>query len=422
MNKLHNLISRLEKHHKKKIDLSLDRTYSLLNSLGNPHEKLQNVINVVGTNSKASMAYSLKAILNEAGYKCNLYTSPHLQSYTERFIFNDKEISEDDLIKLLNDTEEALDDNEATVFEILTCAFYKYAENYKDNINIIESGLFFRMDPSSVFKKNICTLLGVCHSDHYQWLENKSIDGVIYEKTSKLLNSNIFVNKQVNEEIREKIEKALEKNKSNKFYFGQDFNISRSENGFIQYQDELGGLVLPETNLLGEHQLYNISTAISASRKMFNVTDDAIKKGIQKIDLKGRLQEIKNGKLKNIAGNNRLVIDGGHNISAALSIAKWIKSQNEEVNIICGMLKDKDHLEFMKCFEGRISSVTLIDIPNQESGINKEDLMNKLNHLNIDFKLADSIEQSIKLNSTKKNTITLIVGSLYLVGEILNLN
>ena len=420
--KLQNLVSKLEKHHKKKIDLSLERTYSLLNSLGNPHEKLQNVINVVGTNSKASMAYSLKAILNEAGYKCNLYTSPHLQSYTERFIFNDKEISEDDLIKLLNDTEEALGDNEATVFEILTCAFYKYAENYKDNINIIESGLFFRMDPSSVFKKNICTLLGVCHSDHYQWLENKSIDGVIYEKTSKLLNSNIFVNKQVNEEIKEKIEKALEKNKSNKYYFGQDFNISRSENGFIQYQDELGELVLPEPNLLGEHQLYNISTAINASRKLFNVTDDAIKKGIQKIDLKGRLQEIKNGKLKNIAGNNRLVIDGGHNISAALSIAKWIKSLNEEVNIICGMLKDKDHLEFMKCFEGRISSATLIDIPNQESGISKEDLMNKLNHLNIDFKLADSIEQSIKLNSSNQNTITMIVGSLYLVGEILNLN
>ena len=420
--KLQNLVSKLEKHHKKKIDLSLERTYSLLNSLGNPHEKLQNVINVVGTNSKASMAYSLKAILNEAGYKCNLYTSPHLQSYTERFIFNDKEISEDDLIKLLNDTEEALGDNEATVFEILTCAFYKYAENYKDNINIIESGLFFRMDPSSVFKKNICTLLGVCHSDHYQWLENKSIDGVIYEKTSKLLNSNIFVNKQVNDEIREKIEKALEKNKSNKFYFGEDFNISRSENGFIQYQDELGELVLPEPNLLGEHQLYNISTAINASRKLFNVTDDAIKKGVQKIDLKGRLQEIKNGKLKNIAGNNRLVIDGGHNISAALSIAKWIKSLNEEVNIICGMLKDKDHLEFMKCFEGTIGSATLIDIPNQENGINKEELKNKLSHLNIDFKLADSIEQSIKLNSSNKNTITLIVGSLYLVGEILNLN
>ena len=420
--KLQNLVSRLEKKHHKKLDLSLERTFNLLKKLGSPQDNLENICTVVGTNSKASMAFSFKSILNEAGYKCNLYSSPSLQSHTERFIFNDCEIDEQELIELLISVEKILGNDNATLFEIFTCAFIKYAENFKKNINIIEAGLFHQFDSTNVFKKNTLTLLGVIHSDHYLWLENKSIEGVIHEKTTKLLNSNIFVNKQVDEKIRKKIEHALEKNKSNKYYFGQDFNISRSENGFIQYQDELGELVLPEPNLLGEHQLYNISTAINASRKLFNVTDDAIKKGIQKIDLKGRLQEIKNGKLKNIAGNNRLVIDGGHNISAALSIAKWIKSQNEEVNIICGMLKDKDHLEFMKCFEGRISSATLIDIPNQESGISKEDLMNKLNHLNIDFKLADSIEQSIKLNSSNKNTITLIVGSLYLVGEILNLN
>ena len=103
--KLQNLISQLEKHHKKKIDLSLVRTWNLLKKLGNPQDKLKNIINVVGTNSKASMAHAKKAILNEAGYKCNLFTSPHLQRYTERYIFNDKEISEDDLIQLLSDVE-----------------------------------------------------------------------------------------------------------------------------------------------------------------------------------------------------------------------------------------------------------------------------------------------------------------------------
>ncbi len=420
--KLQNLISQLEKHHKKKIDLSLGRTWNLLKKLGNPQDKLKNIINVVGTNSKASMAHAKKAILNEAGYKCNLFTSPHLQRYTERYIFNDKEISEDDLIQLLGDVEKTLGNDEATLFEILTCAFYKYAENFKDNVNIIESGLFFRMDPSSVFKSNICTLLGVCHSDHYQWLKNKSIDGVIYEKTSKLLNSNIFINKQVNDEIRKKIEKALEKNTSNKYYYGKDFNISRSENGFIQYQDELGELVLPEPNLMGDHQLYNISTSIISSRKMFDVKDDSIKRGIQKIALKGRLQEIKKGKLKDIALDNRLVIDGGHNISAALSIAKWIGSQNVEVNIICGMLNDKDHVNFMKCFEGKIKSATLVDIPHQENSIDKKELKKKCANLNINFKLADSIEQSIKSYSKYQKSIILICGSLYLVGEVLNLN
>ena len=134
MTKLQKLISKLEKHHKRKIDLSLDRTFNLLKKLGNPQDKLENVINVVGTNSKASMAYAKKSILNEAGYKCNLYTSPHLQSYTERFIFNNEEISEDNLIQLLKDVEKTLGDDEATLFEILSCAFYKYAENFKDNV------------------------------------------------------------------------------------------------------------------------------------------------------------------------------------------------------------------------------------------------------------------------------------------------
>ena len=103
--KLQNLISKLEKHHKKKIDLTLNRTFNLLKKLGNPQDKLKNVVNVVGTNAKASMSYSLKSILNQAGYKCNLYTSPHLQSLSERFVFNDKEIEDDELIQLLNDIE-----------------------------------------------------------------------------------------------------------------------------------------------------------------------------------------------------------------------------------------------------------------------------------------------------------------------------
>ena len=420
--KLQNLLSRLEKHHKKKLDLSLGRTFNLLNKLGNPQNKLENVISIVGTNSKASMAYSLQSILKQNGYKCNLYTSPHLTSYTERFIYNDKEINEENLIELIEDVEKVLGKDNATVFEILTCAFIKNAENFKDNINIIESGLFHQYDSTNVFKENLSTLLGVIHNDHFQWLQNKSIEGVIYEKTNKLLDSNIFVNKQVNEDIRRKIEKSLENNKSKKYFFGKNFNISKSENSFIQYQDEFGELILPQPNILGEHQLYNISTSIAASRKIFKVKDESIKKGVQDIKLKGRLQEIKSGKLKKLVGNNRLIIDGGHNISASFSISKWAKTQNEEVNLIIGMMKDKEHYEFVKSFETVVKSITLIDIPNNEEAIFKEDLKNKLNGIKIKFHLSDSIEESIKSFSAQDKTIILCVGSLYLCGEILKLN
>ena len=420
--KLQKLVSKLEKHHKKKLDLSLGRTFNLLKKLGNPQDKLRNIVTVVGTNAKASMSYSLKSILNQAGLKCNMYTSPHLQSYTERFVFNDNEIDEENLFELLIDIEKVLGEDNATVFELLTCAFLKYAENYKDNVHIIEAGLFHQYDSTNVFKDNLMTLLGVIHNDHFHWLDNKSIDGVIHEKTTKLLNSNIFINKQVSDEIRQKIEVSLDQNTSNKYYFGKNFNISKSENSFIQYQDEFGELILPEPNILGDHQLYNISTSIAASRKIFNVKDQDIKLGIQNIALKGRLQEIKSGKLKDIAGNNRLVIDGGHNISSSYVIANWIKNQNQKVNLVVAMMKDKEHEEFMKSFEGLVNSVNLIDIPNQQGAISKEEFKDKISKLKFTLNLSNNIQDAIKSNEKSENSITLIIGSLYLIGEVLNLN
>ena len=422
MNKLQTLVFQLEKHHKRKIDLSLDRTFSLLKKLGNPQNKLKNVVSVVGTNAKASMAYSLKSILNKGGYKCNLYTSPHLQSLTERFIFNDNEIKEEILIELLKDIQVVLGDDNASLFEILTCAFLKYAENFKDNVNIIEAGLFFQFDSTNVFKNNLMTLIGVIHTDHLQWLKNKTIDGIIYEKTSKLLNSNIFINRQLNEEIKVKIEKALVNNSSNKYFFGKEFNVSKRENGFIHYQDDMGEIILPEPNLLGDHQIYNISTSIAASRKMFNIKDEHIKKGITNIELKGRLQELHSGKLKDISSKNRLIIDGGHNESSSISISNWIKQQQQDVHLICGMMKDKEHYEFMKNFKGIVRSITLIDIPNQEGSISKEDFKDKLNALKMEINLSPSIQDAVKLNSKHQDTICLFVGSLYMVGEVLNLN
>ena len=420
MTKLLKIISKIEKRHNKKIDLSLDRTFNLLNKLGNPQNKLENVVTVVGTNSKASMATALSTILRESGYKYNLYTSPHLQSYTERFVFNNKEMDENELADLLEDIDNILGNDNATVFEILTCAFIKYAENFKDNINIVEAGLFHRFDSTNVFKQNLLTLLGVIHLDHLNWLDNKTIDGVIYEKTSSLPISNIFINNQMNSEIKTKIKKSLIENKSKKYFFGDDFNVTKSENNFIHYQDELGEIILPQPSLIGDHQIHNVSTSIAACRKIFNISDVNIKNSMKKMRLKGRLEEIKSGKLKNLIGENRLIIDGGHNINSAISISKWVKQQNEKVHLICGMMNDKPHKEFINQFENSVNSITLIDIPNQEGSISKEEFKKKLGNKNINT--AGSIEESLLMNNKDKNCIFLCAGSLYLAGEVLNLN
>ncbi len=420
--KLQKLISRLQQKHPRKIDLTLDRTFKLLKKLGNPQDKLQNVISVVGTNSKYSICKSIEAILNEAGYKCNLYLSPHLQSYTERFIYNDKEIKDEILINLLEDIEKTLGDDQATLFEILTCAYLKYSEEFKENVTLIEAGLFHQFDSTNVFKKNIASIIGSIGLDHLHWIKNKTIEGIIHEKTVSLLNSNIFVNKQDNIKIVSKIENALKNNNSKKYFFGKDFNILKAENSFIQYEDSKGLIILPEPSILGDHQLANIGTSIAATKQLFNIKDEDIKNGITKIDLKGRLQEIKSGRLKKIVGLNRLICDGGHNINSSIAITKWIKQQNEDVHVIIGMMKDKDHRGFIECFKDEVKSITLINIPNQVGSISKEDFQNKLNKVEKKINLENSIEESIRSMNRYQNNICLITGSLYLIGEVLNLN
>ena len=86
------------------------------------------------------------------------------------------------------------------------------------------------------------------------------------------------------------------------------------------------------------------------------------------------------------------------------------------------MMKDKEHQEFMKSFEGLVNSVTIIDIPNQDGGISKNELKEKISNLNFTLKISDSIDSAIRSNSKDINAITLVCGSLYLIGEVLNLN
>ena len=420
--KLQKIISRLQQKHPKKIDLTLGRTYNLLNKLGNPQNKIKNVISIVGTNSKYSICQSLKAILNSSGYKCNLYLSPHLQSFTERFIYDDKEISEERLVNLLEDIAKILGDDPATLFEILTCAYFKLCEEFNENVTLIEAGLFHQYDSTNVFKKNLASIIGSIGLDHLQWIKNKTVDGIIHEKTISLVNSNIFINKQENIEIRLKLKKALNNNQSKKYFFGKDFNILKTENSFIQYEDSNGLIILPEPNILGDHQLANIATSIAVTKKIFNVKNQNIKNGISKIHLRGRLEEIKSGKLKKLVGSNRLICDGGHNINASKAIASWIKQQNQDVHIIVGMMKDKDHRSFIESFQSEVNSITLIDIPHQEGSISKEEFKSKLNGVMKKIYLQNSIEESVKSISKYQNNICLITGSLYLIGEVLNIN
>ncbi len=420
--KLQAILNRLQKLHPKEIDLSLDRIKNLCKKLDNPQENLK-CISIVGTNGKYSTIQAIRAILKEANIKCNIYTSPHILKINERFVFNDNEISDDNLVKLLLEVEEINAGDQITYFEFLTAAFFYYANKFHKNINLIESGLFHRFDATNIIKKNLASIVTTIGLDHLDWLpENeKTIEKIIFEKTSSLLHSKIVVNKQSSIEILETIKKNIKKNTSKKIFYNDNFSCLENENGFIYYEDEFGGLKLPKTNLLGKFQIENIATAIATLRHLnLQVKDNHIKNGITKIKSIARLQEIKNGKLKKLCKNNKIFIDGSHNPLGAKVLNEYIESLNCNKHIILGMMDNKNHKEYIKYFKN-ISSLITIDIPNQPNAIKGIKLKEILNEYKKTI-FKKSVVEAIKSINLLENDIIVITGSLYLAGEVLKLN
>ncbi len=422
--KLQKILNKFQKLHSREIDLSLDRIRLLMSELGNPQDKI-NAIQVAGTNGKGSSISFLRSILKEANYKCNIYTSPHVTSINERFIYNDEMISDDDLADLLNEVHDANDAKPLTYFEALTAGFFLGCMKYKDNIVLAEFGLFGRGDAVNILKKNLANCITSISYDHGDWLpkNDRTIERIIYEKTSALLNSNIIVAKQSSKKIIECIKKNISNNSANKIFFGEDYNFVLKENDFFFYEDQYGSLKIPKPNIKGDFQLENASTAIATLRtlKDLKIKDKHIIEGVKKAHNTARLEEIKEGKLKNLVKNNMLICDGTHNPGGAEALNKYLQSLNCDVHCIIGMLSTKNHKEYINYFKN-IKSITTIDIPNNPPGaIDGKKLKEKFNAIpNVQYK--ESIEEAIKSIPLNKNDVVIITGSLYLASEVLKLN
>ena len=376
--KIQKILKRLLQLHPKSIDLSLDRIKRLLKDLKNPEKKITNVIQVVGTNGKHSFCSTLREIFETADYKINLNISPALRKFNERYYFSGKYISDKQLHDLLTEVEKINKGKNITFHEFICACFFLEASRNKSDVNILESGLFFRLDASNVLEKNIASVVMPIGIDHKDFLKEGTIDEIVYEKCSHLLEkSKIFVSEQKNNVI-EKIKKNIASNSSEKFIFGENYDYRKNSKGFI-YKDKLGEMNLPLPNLSGDFQISNVSTAIAVARNLdqFNLTEIHIKNAITKIRSEGRLQTITRGKLrKYVSKNNEILIDGAHNSLAASAVKKYLETfdKGRKIIMVLGMMANKEHKEFIQIFKNRIHSIIALDIPNQINFIEKKKL------------------------------------------------
>ena len=201
----------------------------------------------------------------------------------------------------------------------------------------------------------------------------------------------------------------------------------KNMNGFI-YKDTKGTIDLTQPNLLGDFQISNVSTAIGTIRNLdqFKIKESHIREAITKIRSEGRLQFIKEGKLrKYVSNNNKILIDGAHNPLAAKVIEKYLGSLNSgrKIIMLLGMMSNKEHKEFIQIFKNRVHSIITLDIPNQVNFIDKEKLSKIARSCGIISKTENSIESALKnVSKQNNNAIIFCTGSLYFAGEILNLN
>jgi len=421
------ILERLLLLHPKSIDLSLERIKRLLKDLKNPEQKISNAIQVVGTNGKHSFCTTLREIFETAGYTVNLNTSPSLRKFNERYYLSGKNISDKNLYDLLTEVEKINNGQKITFHEFICACFFLEASRNQADITILESGLFFRLDASNVLKKNIASIIMPIGFDHKDFLKKGSIDEIVYEKCSSLLDGSKIIISQQKKNVLVKIKKNIINNSSKKIIFNKDYSFKKKKNKF-EYKDKLGKLILPIPNLLGDFQISNVATAIATVRelKQFSISENHINKAIGKIRSEGRLQIISRGKLLNyVSKNNQILIDGAHNTLAAYEIKKYLKSLNtkRKVIMVLGMMANKEHGKFINIFKDVVYSVVTLDIPNQINYIKKE----KLAKISLAYKIPTRTESSIKsalksISKSNNNAIIFFTGSLYFAGEILNLN
>jgi dihydrofolate synthase/folylpolyglutamate synthase len=414
---LDELLKQLVNLHPKFIDLSLNRLFSLLKKIDNPHLNLPPVIHIAGTNGKGSTLSYIKNIMIENGLTVHVYISPHLKNFNERIILANNEIKTDQLIKIIKYIKQINDNHPITFFEITTAvAFYLFSKKKADFL-ILETGLGGRLDATNVIKDSLINIITPIGIDHQEFL-GKSILKITNEKLGIIKkNSNIIISKQ-KENIATHIMKKIKHKKNSKLFFKKDYDIiSKNRNKFtLKYKDKKISFNNP--TLIGNHQIENASTAVTTILKLnelgYSFSKKIINTGLIKTTWPGRLEK---GKL----GNITVYLDGAHNVDGAAQLFDFFNKQNKQVWLIIGMLNNKNLFGFLKKIKPIIEGVIAVEIPNEKNSFRTEEITNICNKLKIKNHDKKTISRANKFLSNKiKPKIILITGSLYLVGKIRN--
>jgi dihydrofolate synthase/folylpolyglutamate synthase len=428
------IVARLAALHPKRIDLSLDRVERLLAALDHPERKLPPAIHVAGTNGKGSTIAFMRAILEAAGKRVHVYSSPHLVRFNERYRLGQPGegvlVSDAELSATLEECERANAGAPITVFEITTAVGLVLFARHPADVLLMEVGLGGRLDATNVVDHPLATVITRIAIDHTDFL-GSTLDKIAAEKAGILKRATpAIVAAQARDALAAIERQAARLNVSLKIA-GEDWTATE-ERGRLVYQDETGLLDLPAPKLYGRHQFENAGLAIAALRaiKPFKISPAAYEAGMIKADWPARLQRLAAGRLVELAPvGSELWLDGGHNPDGGRAIAAALADLEERVSrplvLIVGMLASKDCKGFLSNFTGLARRLIAVPVPGAEKGLSAEAVADAARAIGLPATSRDNLVEALdavrKLDLDPPPRI-LITGSLYLAGEVLREN
>lgn len=430
MSALDTLLARLLTLHPKEIDLSLERLGGLLAALDHPERRVPPVIHVAGTNGKGSTVAFMRTMLEAAGKRVHVYTSPHLVHFRERIRLAGQLVAEDELTRTLEEVERINAGAPITFFEIITAAAFVLFARHPADVLLLETGLGGKFDATNVVEKPIATVITPVSIDHTRFLGD-TIEEIAAEKAGIFKRGAPAILAEQSNAARDVLENAAARARAPLSICGQDWQV-REERGRLVFEDENGLLDLPLPRLKGRHQQGNAGTAIAALRALpqLNVTPDAIEKGLTSAEWPARMQRLSRGALaERLAPDMELWLDGGHNPAGAYALAAAMGELEERhprpLVLIVGMLDTKDSEGFLEAFSDLAIHVHAVPIENNIHSRSPEDVAAAARHAAITATAYDNFEQAfdaVVRASYEAAPRVLIAGSLYLAGEVLKLN
>lgn len=381
---------------------------------------------MAGTNGKGSVIAFLKAILQAAGYRCHVFTSPHLIRFNERICVAGRDIEDGVLTAILEECERINAGRPITFFEITTvAAFLAFARTPAD-IVLLETGLGGRLDATNMIPKPALTAITPVSLDHQNFLGD-TIEQIAAEKAG-IMKPGVpcYCAAQSRKAARVLTKKAAEVGAPLVVEGKGWFVMGRGDRLLFTAGDARLDLSAPA--LAGKHQLGNAGLALACARALpgFAVSEDAMTKGLREAHWPARLQRLTKGPLPDLLPEGwELWLDGGHNPAAAKALANHSRRwRDKPLNLVFGMMAGKDPVGFLKPLESVVARLRGVDVPDEPGGLPADKAALAAEYLAIEAAPAPSVAAAVAdlVEKTEKPARILICGSLYLAGHVLRDN